>query len=318
MGRGLVGRAAPTTFIFIPADWDGVRIELILVGDELLEDVGGVQPQYIQEMLRDIHADVHRAGASIGRLTVVGDSEGELAGALRDAATRGAEGVVVFGGLGPTHDDRTRDEAAAVIGQGRPAPHAEAMAWLLEKMTTRGLPPPEPGSHQERMGHSPPGAIPIPNITGMAAGLRFRLPPRTEVWCLPGVTIEALPMWREHILPVVVAASGGTADRGEATLMVRGVREGVVAPVVDMLLLRHPHLKAGVYLTELERNRFRGVRIVLRGPSGEFPVAYDDLTEALRELPGATVEGSWKRSRARSGARSGAGSGAGPEPGPGG
>jgi len=318
VGRGLVGRAAPTTFIFIPADWDGVRIELILVGDELLEDVGGVQPQYIQEMLRDIHADVHRAGASIGRLTVVGDSEGELAGALRDAATRGAEGVVVFGGLGPTHDDRTRDEAAAVIGQGRPAPHAEAMAWLLEKMTTRGLPPPEPGSHQERMGHSPPGAIPIPNITGMAAGLRFRLPPRTEVWCLPGVTIEALPMWREHILPVVVAASGGTADRGEATLMVRGVREGVVAPVVDMLLLRHPHLKAGVYLTELERNRFRGVRIVLRGPSGEFPVAYDDLTEALRELPGATVEGSWKRSRARSGAGSGARSGAGPEPGPGG
>ena len=275
-----------------------MRVELILVGDELLEDVGGVQPQYIQDMLRELHADARRAGASIGRLTVVGDSAGELSGALRDAASRGAEGVVVFGGLGPTHDDRTRDEVAAVIGQGRPAPHPEAMAWLLEKLSARGLPPPEPGSHQERMGHSPPGAMPIPNITGMAAGFRFRLPPRTEVWCLPGVTIEALPMWREHVLPVVVAASGGNADRGEATVIVRGVREGVVAPVVDMLLLRHPHLKAGVYLAELERNRFRAVRIVLRGPSREFPVAFEDLTEVLRELPGATVEGFWKRSGA--------------------
>lgn len=267
-----------------------MRVELLLVGDELLEGSGGVQPPYISEMLASIHAGLARAGASVGRLTVVGDGEGELAGALRDAALRGARAVVVFGGLGPTHDDRTREEAAAVLGGGAPAVHPDAMAWMLERFDARGVPPPAPGSPQERMAHCPPGAAPLRNVAGMAAGLVFDVPPSTRVWCLPGVTIEALPMWELHVMPRVEAMCAGQPPRGEATVVVRGLREGAVAPVVNDLLARRGGVRAGVYLMELDGDRFRAVRVVIRGAPAEVATASAELSAALRAMPGATVD----------------------------
>ncbi len=260
------------------------------MGDELLEGSGGVQPGYISEMLDVIHAELGRAGASVGRLTVVGDGEGELAGALREAAARGARAVVTFGGLGPTHDDRAREEAAAVLGRGSPKVHPEAMAWMLAGFEAKGVPPPAPGSPQERMAHCPPGARALRNVVGMAAGLLFDLPPSTRVWCLPGVTIEALPMWELHVMPEVEAMCAGQAPQGAATVVVRGLREGAVAPVVNDLLARRGAVRAGVYLMELEGDRFRAVRVVLRGPPDEVGRASEELAAALRAMPGATVD----------------------------
>ena len=260
------------------------------MGDELLEGAGGVQPPYISEMLASIRSDLHGVGAAVGRLTVVGDGEGELAGALRDAAARRARAVVVFGGLGPTHDDRAREEAAAVLGRGPPAVHPEAMAWMLSRFEERGVPPPAPGSAQERMAHCPPGASPLRNRSGMAAGLRFDLPPSMRVWCLPGVTIEALPMWAEHVMPELEVACAGQARQGEATVVVRGLREGDVAPVVNGLLARRREVRAGVYLAELDGERFRAVRVVIRGPPPEVAAAAGELAAALRSVPGATVD----------------------------
>jgi nicotinamide-nucleotide amidase len=270
-----------------------VRVELVLVGDELLADLGGAQPAYISDMLRQMQADALPAGASVGRLTVVGDDAGELAGALREATARSVPAVLVFGGLGPTHDDRTRDEAAAVIGQGPPVVHPEAMAWMLEGFGSRGAPPPAPGSPQDRMAMCPPGARPLRNVTGMAAGLRFRLGGTTEVFCLPGVTIEALPMWRAHVLPALraaTAAGDGEGGRAKATVVVRGLREGDVAPVVERVVGPRRDVRAGVYLTELEGERFRAVRVVLRGDAGPVGEVARELSAALASVPGAAVD----------------------------
>jgi molybdopterin-biosynthesis enzyme MoeA-like protein len=152
------------------------------------------------------------------------------------------------------------------------------------------VPPPAPGSPQERMAHCPPGASPLRNVAGMAAGLLFDLPPATRVWCLPGVTIEALPMWELHVMPQVEALCAGQPPQGEATVVVRGLREGAVAPVVNDLLARRGTVRAGVYLMELEGDRFRAVRVVIRGPPGEVATASAELAAALRAMPGATVD----------------------------
>jgi molybdopterin-biosynthesis enzyme MoeA-like protein len=268
-----------------------VHAEVVLVGDELLEDGRGVQPPYIGELLEQLVSDMESRGLSLGRLTVVGDTEGELAPILQDAARREVDLVVTVGGLGPTHDDRVRDEVAAAIGQGPPGPHPDSMAWLIEAYEGRGIPVPERGTGWESMGHCPPGAEPVLNPAGMACGLAFDLGPATRVRCLPGVTYEALPMWRESVLPGLEAGMDPPPPRGEATIVVRRVREGLVAPVVEGFLSSRPGLRAGVYLMDPVDGAFRAIRVTLRGSPEEVSRSAPDLAHALAAIEGARIDG---------------------------
>ncbi|MCK5252401.1 MAG: damage-inducible protein CinA, partial [Thermoplasmata archaeon] len=83
-----------------------MRAEVILVGDELLEDQLGVQPDYLGDLMGQMVTDMASLGLAFGRLVVTGDAPGELASLLLDAASRNVDLVVTIGGLGPTHDDR--------------------------------------------------------------------------------------------------------------------------------------------------------------------------------------------------------------------
>ena len=107
-----------------------MRAEIILVGDELLEDMHGVQPDYMADLLREIGSDLTVRGYALGRLTCVGDAPGELAPVLIDACERAVDLVVTVGGLGPTHDDRVRDDVAMVVGLGPPPPPPRG-GWLV-------------------------------------------------------------------------------------------------------------------------------------------------------------------------------------------
>ncbi|HEY0417855.1 MAG TPA: CinA family nicotinamide mononucleotide deamidase-related protein [Gaiellaceae bacterium] len=61
-------------------------------------------------------ADLLRRGIDPARITVVGDDAGDLEEALRDALAHDL--LVVSGGLGPTHDDRTLELLARAAGVG--------------------------------------------------------------------------------------------------------------------------------------------------------------------------------------------------------
>ena len=54
-----------------------MRAEIILVGDELLEDMHGVQPDYMADLLREMGSDLTVRGYTLGRLTCVGDAPRE-------------------------------------------------------------------------------------------------------------------------------------------------------------------------------------------------------------------------------------------------
>jgi molybdopterin-biosynthesis enzyme MoeA-like protein len=274
-----------------------VRAEIILVGDELLEDLHGVQPDYMGDLLDQLVTGMTSLGLAFGRLSVTGDAPGELAPLLLDTADRGVDLVVTIGGLGPTHDDRVRDDVAQAIGLGPSVPHPEAMEWLIEAYESRSIPVPERGGGWERMGHCPPGARPVRNPVGLACGLAFELGSSTRVRCLPGVTYEALPMWREQVLPELGSrfpTEGMAGDpNGEggstATLLVKGVREGVVAPVVEEFTIRWPDLRTGVYLMDLVDGSFRTIRVTVRGPEDMIAEALPDLEKALEGIEGAEI-----------------------------
>jgi nicotinamide-nucleotide amidase len=267
-----------------------VRAEIILVGDELLEDMHGVQPDYMGELLEEMGADLTRRGHTLGRLTLVGDTPGELASLIKDASERGVDLVVTVGGLGPTHDDRVRDEVAQVMGMGPPRPHPDAMRWLVERYDTLGIPVPEPGGHWERMGHCPPGVDPVHNPAGMAAGMSFILGDRTQVWCLPGVTFEALPMWSHEVLPDLDRAGAPSPDQARAVLRVKGAREGIVGPVVEEFAMARPSVRARINLMEAEGDRFGSIRVTLTGGPDDVETAAEELTGSLTRVAGINVE----------------------------
>ncbi len=267
-----------------------MRAEIILVGDELLEDAQGAQPDYIRELLLDMGPDLSARGYGIGRVTSVGDMPGELAPLLSDAAARDVDLVLVVGGLGPTHDDRVRDEVARAVGMGPPRPHPDAMRWLVATYEARGIPVPDPGGAWERMGHIPPGVDPVRNPAGMAAGMAFRLGTKTRVRCLPGVTFEALPMWREEVLPELDRGGAPPPGRAKAVLVVRGAREGVLGPVVEEFAMERPGIRARVNLSDAEGGRFGSVRVTLTGEPAEVDVAVPLLTSMLSRVQGITVD----------------------------
>jgi molybdopterin-biosynthesis enzyme MoeA-like protein len=275
-----------------------VRAEIILVGDELLEDLRGVQPDYLGDLLDRLVTDMTSLGLAFGRLVVTGDAPGELAPLLLDAADRGVDLVVTIGGLGPTHDDRVRDDVAKAIGLGPSVPHPEAMEWLIDAYGSRRIPVPDRGGGWERMGHCPEGARPLRNPIGLACGLAFELGDSTRVRCLPGVTYEALPMWREQVLPPLeqqFPTEGMTGDPpgqggSSASLLVKGVREGMVAPVVEEFTTRWPDLRTGVYLMDLVDGSFRTIRVTLRGSEDMVGEAIPDLKMALENIEGARVQ----------------------------
>ena len=61
-------------------------------------------------------ADLLRRGVEPSRITIVGDDPADLEGALREGLTHDL--LVVSGGLGPTHDDRTIELLARAAGVG--------------------------------------------------------------------------------------------------------------------------------------------------------------------------------------------------------
>jgi molybdopterin-biosynthesis enzyme MoeA-like protein len=267
-----------------------VRAEIILVGDELLEDMHGAQPVYIVELMRELGSDLAAMGYSMGRLSVVGDGDGEVAALLDDASSRHVDLVVTVGGLGPTHDDRVRDEVARALGKGPPVTHPVAHRWLVECFDRKGIDLPEEGGAWERMGQVPGGVEPVRNPVGMAAGLAFRMGDATEVRCLPGVTFEALPMWREEVLPDMDSREGPPPDRTRRVLMVRGSSEGVVGPIVERFVRGFPGIRARVNLMDADGHRFRSIKVTLTGDPREMGAAVDHLMEAFDSVEGVEVE----------------------------
>jgi nicotinamide-nucleotide amidase len=86
----------------------GARAAIVASGSELVRgDRSDRNGPYLA-------ADLLRRGVDPARITVVGDDPGDLEAALRDGLTHDL--LVVSGGLGPTHDDRTIELLARAAG----------------------------------------------------------------------------------------------------------------------------------------------------------------------------------------------------------
>jgi len=270
---------------------------LLTIGDELLAGTT------VNTNAAWLGAELTAQGVAVVRIEVVGDDPEAICRALRRARAE-AEVVIVCGGLGPTHDDRTREALADCLGrplQLRP----ELLAQIEAHFKRRGRAMPERNRMQALV---PEGFEPIPNPVGTAPGLWLE-DEAGIVAVLPGVPHELQTLMREVVLPRLMQRPGRPAIL-HRTLITTGIGESDLQQRlagVESLLDEHTRLAYlpgpyGVRLrltveaptAEAARERLAALKSFILERIGERFVGFDEETlevvvgRLLREL-GATV-----------------------------
>ena len=178
-----------------------MRIEVVAVGTELLlGQIADTNSAWLGEQLALAGIDSHFHQA-------VGDNTARTVLALRTALAR-SDGVIVCGGLGPTHDDITRDAIACVMNV--PLVRDPAIVERIRALfQSRGREMPDSNARQADV---PEGASPIEQLIGTAPGLVCPVGQKV-IYALPGVPYELAEMFTRGVLPDLhrrAAATGGT------------------------------------------------------------------------------------------------------------
>jgi nicotinamide-nucleotide amidase len=179
-----------------------MRVEIVAVGTELLlGQITDTNSQWLGEHLAAAGVDSHFHQA-------VGDNHERMVLAFRTALAR-SDGVIVCGGLGPTHDDITREAIAEVINV--PLRRDESVVDMIRAMFAgRGRPMPDTNLRQADV---PEGATIIPQTNGTAPGLICPVGHKV-IYAVPGVPYEMADMFERGIAPDLHRRM---AERGEAT-----------------------------------------------------------------------------------------------------
>ena len=166
-----------------------MRIEIVAVGTELLlGQITDTNSQWMGE---------HLAAAGVGSHfhQTVGDNHQRMVLAFRTALAR-SDGVIVCGGLGPTHDDITREAIAEVMNVGLVRDES-LVAGIRTMFISRGREMPDTNLRQADV---PEGAAIIPQTKGTAPGLICPVGHKV-IYAVPGVPYEMADMFERGILP---------------------------------------------------------------------------------------------------------------------
>ncbi len=229
------------------------RVSLLLVGDEILR--GEIRDENGPYALRAFAM----AGISVVRVAIVSDNEDEIV----EEVTRMraiSDGVVISGGVGPTHDDKTRQALSRALG--RPLiVHAEALRRI------EGFFGDETTDAERTMAHLPEGTeLWLGPITGTLGG---------EVdgcFAFPGV-----PALFRDLVDAVATRFAVTPPACCDVYLDR--REGEVAGVLTALQAKHPGVSIGSY-PEFDGHTWR-LRVSIRAP---FESSAQQVADELRTL----------------------------------
>jgi len=155
-----------------------MRVAIVSVGDELLTgETVNTNAAWLGRQLRD-------RGVNVGRVTVIPDDQQEIARVVNEQHAA-ADAVIVTGGLGPTHDDRTVEGVAAAFGRSVEF-HEAAREWIdsISEYAASDL--------VDGTAVLPTGARQLPNQVGVAPGFVVE-----NCYVLPGVPEEMHQMFEE-------------------------------------------------------------------------------------------------------------------------
>lgn len=173
-----------------------MRCDVVAVGTELL--LG----QIIDTNSAWLGEQLALAGIDSCLQIKVGDNLGRMVKAIRQTLAD-ADAIIICGGLGPTHDDITREAIAEVMGAELEFDDEIGMA-IAEMFASRNRRMPEINMRQAMV---PRGATPITQRRGTAPGLICPVGDKV-MYAVPGVPDELYEMYQRAILPDLLARSG--------------------------------------------------------------------------------------------------------------
>ena len=176
-----------------------MRCSVVAVGTELLlGQIVDTNSSWIGEQLAANGVD------SLIQVKV-GDNHDRIVAVLR-AALAEADAVIMCGGLGPTHDDLTREAIAEVMGVPLEM-HDDIAAVIRSIFESRGRRMPENNLRQAMV---PRGATVIHQTRGTAPGLICSVGAKV-VYAMPGVPHEMHDMMDRAVLPDLRRRGGDTS-----------------------------------------------------------------------------------------------------------
>lgn len=254
---------------------------LLTVGDEiLLGQIVNTNAAWLGERLAEVGVDVLRS-------ETVRDDVDAIVTAIDRATDDGAALIVVTGGLGPTHDDVTKEAVARAFGVGvtvRP----DVLTWIENRYAARGRTMPAVG---RLMAEVPDGFEPLHNPKGSAPGLWGTRDlddgRRQIVAMMPGVPHEMKVLAEEAVLPRLAALQDAVVL--SRTLLTAGKGESDLAAMIGEQVEGLPEGLTLAYLPGLGEVR---LRITARGADREAAQhALDAATDAVRDGLGTLVYG---------------------------
>lgn len=203
-----------------------MRCEVVAVGTELLlGQIVDTNSSYIGEQLA-------LAGIDSLYQVKVGDNLGRIVDALRTALDR-SDAVIVCGGLGPTHDDITREAIAAIMGVELVA-NDEIADVIRNLFASRGR---VMAANNLRQALVPVGATVIPQTRGTAPGLICPVGDKVA-YLVPGVPHEMKDMLARAVLPDLRQRAGDTGAIVSRTLRTWGDSESGLNERLDPIIQR--------------------------------------------------------------------------------
>ncbi len=168
-----------------------LKISIISIGDELcIGQVVNTNATWIAEKCTKL-------GASVVTHSVIGDDKEMLISELNRLSTL-SDVIITTGGLGPTHDDITKDILCEYF-RCRSKFNQEAYDNVVDIFKRIGRPVTERNRLQAEI---PEIATPLKNNNGTAPGIYIELNEK-HYFSLPGVPTEAKGLIEDHILSIL-------------------------------------------------------------------------------------------------------------------
>ncbi len=218
---------------------------LAAIGDELLSGAR------LEKNASFMAGHLHNKGWEVKRVEVIPDEEGEITALLTRWIGR-TDLLILSGGLGPTHDDRTRYAIAKYLGCGLSLNDS-----MYDRIVSRVKHDPLRLAYTERC-RDPQAMIPdsaqaVFNPAGSALGIRFETNGTTTL-ALPGVPMEYQAMTRQE-LPEIFAPD---SEHCWASVIILGVPELTIAERVPEVI-GNPELHVSILPA------FPQVELIIRG-----------------------------------------------------
>lgn len=201
-----------------------MKCNVVAVGTELLlGQIVDTNSSYIGEQLAAVGIESHLQ-------LKVGDNLARVVAAIR-LALQDADAVIICGGLGPTHDDLTREALAEIMGA--PLEHNEQIAALITDLFAKRNRYMAPNNLQQAQ--VPRGATIIEQTRGTAPGLMCPVGEKV-MYAMPGVPHEMHDMLARAVLPDLLRRSGEASVIKSLVLRTWGESESALNERLDPII----------------------------------------------------------------------------------